>query len=206
MALGYHVDLPRPHPWPPLRPDSAAHACFCQLHHNPRSNGQPRHRRPAFDGISAQHSRCSRQQLWPSAFTPMLFQGEEWELLLPLPSSPPTRTRSSSDLPARVGRRGSSPRAGWDPKEVAPSSDLRPSLFSAEAGQNSTRAITAISTAYRELFALRGNHAALRTPWADSVLTEFDEEQRALVVLRGQVGREYGGTPKFRGGNHCLGR
>lgn len=127
-----------------------------------------------------------------SAFTPMLFQGEEWGASTPFAFFSSHEDEELQRL-TREGRLREFSRAGWDPKEVADPSDpqtfLNSKLKWSELDQGDHGDIL---TAYRELFALRGNHAALRTPWADSVLTEFDEEQRALVVLRGQVGREMG--------------
>lgn len=127
-----------------------------------------------------------------SPFTPMLFQGEEWG------ASTPFAFFCSHEDPelqrlTREGRLREFARAGWDPKEVSDPSDPetfhRSKLNWQEVSEDSHATILA---AYRDLFALRKSHPSLRTPWSASVVTEYDEDNRCLVVVRSQDEREMG--------------
>lgn len=127
-----------------------------------------------------------------SPFTPMLFQGEEWGASTPFAFFSSHENDELQRL-TREGRLREFARAGWNPQEVADPSD--PATFEnsrLDWSEVAAEDHSAILDAYRELFALRRSHPALRTPWAASVTAEFDEDQRCLVLLRSQDEREVG--------------
>ena len=120
-------------------------------------------------------------------FVPMIFQGEEWGAGTPFlyftDHTDPELGRAVSE-----GRRREFEAFGWDPSEVPdpqdPSTFERSKLNWAEASQDPHAEILEW---YRDLIALRKELPDLGDGRLDQVVTFFDEDQRALILQRGDV-------------------
>lgn len=131
--------------------------------------------------------RIGAALLLTSAFTPMLFMGEEWA------ASTPWCFFSSFPEPAlgravTEGRRREFARHGWSEREVPDPQDARTFADSvldwdeAEHGEHA-----AMVRWYRDLIALRRRLPDLADPRLDRVRVDIDEERQTLVVRRGHV-------------------
>jgi maltooligosyltrehalose trehalohydrolase len=122
-----------------------------------------------------------------SAYTPMLFMGEEWG------ASTPWQFFTSFDDPelgdaVRDGRRSEFGEHGWDSDEVPdpqdPATRDRSVLDWAEPGKDHHAWLLDV---YRRLVALRRSRPDLTDPRLDRVEVTYDEDERWLVVHRGTL-------------------
>jgi maltooligosyltrehalose trehalohydrolase len=122
-----------------------------------------------------------------SPYTPMLFMGEEWG------ASTPWQFFTSFDDPdlgeaVRTGRRGEFAEHGWDAEDVPdpqdPATRERSVLDWAEPGRDDHAWLLDL---YRRLIALRRARTELTDPRLDRVEVTYDEDERWLVVHRGDL-------------------
>jgi maltooligosyltrehalose trehalohydrolase len=118
---------------------------------------------------------------------PLLFQGEEWN------ASTPFLYFTDHDDPQLAeavsqGRRASFGDFGWDADEVPDPQDaasfLRSKLDWSEPGREPHRSML---DWYRQLLALRREHAALEDHQLEDVAVDYDEEARWLVLYPGSL-------------------
>ena len=125
--------------------------------------------------------------MFTGPFTPMLFMGEEWAASTPwqfFTSHPePDLGRATAE-----GRIAEFARMGWDPDVVPdpqdPETFTRSKLDWAELDQGRHAGILSL---YRQLAGLRRERSELTDPRLDRVRTEFDDDQRWLILHRGSV-------------------
>jgi maltooligosyltrehalose trehalohydrolase len=122
-----------------------------------------------------------------SPYTPMLFMGEEWG------ASTPWQFFTSFDDPelaeaVRNGRRGEFAEHGWDAADVPdpqdPATRDRSVLDWSEPGRDDHAWLLGM---YRQLIALRRSRTELTDPRLDGVAVRYDEDERWLVVHRGNL-------------------
>jgi maltooligosyltrehalose trehalohydrolase len=122
-----------------------------------------------------------------SPYTPMLFMGEEWG------ASTPWQFFTSFDDPelaeaVRSGRRGEFAQHGWDAADVPdpqdPATRERSVLDWSEPGRDDHAWLLDL---YRRLIALRRARSELTDPRLDRVEVTYDEDERWLVVHRGDL-------------------
>ncbi|MBV9095530.1 MAG: malto-oligosyltrehalose trehalohydrolase [Streptosporangiaceae bacterium] len=122
-----------------------------------------------------------------SAFTPMLFMGEEWGADTPWQYFTDHIEPWLADAVAE-GRKNEFARFGWGPAEVPDPQDeatfLRSKLDWAQRDRDPHVGILAW---YRELIALRRARPELTDPRLDRVRADFDEEARWLLACRGPL-------------------
>ncbi len=122
-----------------------------------------------------------------SPYTAMLFMGEEWG------SSHPFQFFTSHPEPelARAtaeGRKAEFAHHGWDadaiPDPQDPQTFSRSKLDWDEVGIGDHAQVWQI---YKQLIALRHTEADLADPWLDHLVVDYDEDQRWLVMRRGEL-------------------
>ncbi len=122
-----------------------------------------------------------------SPYTAMLFMGEEWG------SSSPFQFFSSHPEPelARAtaeGRKSEFAEHGWDADEIPdpqdPQTFLRSKLKWDEVDEDDHARLLSL---YRDLIALRHNDPDLADPWLDHLRIDYDEEQRWILMHRGDL-------------------
>ncbi|HEU5033630.1 MAG TPA: malto-oligosyltrehalose trehalohydrolase [Mycobacteriales bacterium] len=125
--------------------------------------------------------------LFCSAYTPMLFMGEEWGARTPwmfFTSFPDQRLAEA----VRRGRRAEFASHGWDAEQVPdpqdPATFERSRLDWAELDRAPHRELLEW---HRRLIALRRARVELTDPRLDRVRCSFDEDRRWLVLQRGTV-------------------
>jgi malto-oligosyltrehalose trehalohydrolase len=122
-----------------------------------------------------------------SAFTTMLFMGEEWAAATPWQYF---TDHTDPELPraGAAARRAEFAEFGWGPADVPDPQDeatfYRSKLDWAELDEASHRDILAW---YRELIALRRAWPDLTDPRLDRVQADYDESRRWLVLSRGRL-------------------
>lgn len=122
-----------------------------------------------------------------SPYTAMLFMGEEWGASSPFQffCSHPEPELAHSTV---AGRKEEFAEHGWaaddipDPQD--PQTFQRCKLNWAEAGSGEHARLHRF---YRDLIALRHNEADLADPWLDHLMVDYDEQQRWVVMRRGQL-------------------
>ncbi|MCM6773288.1 malto-oligosyltrehalose trehalohydrolase [Nocardia sp. CDC159] len=122
-----------------------------------------------------------------SAYTPMLFMGEEWGARTPFQFF---TSHPEPELAAAVaqGRREEFAAHGWPAGEVPDPQD--PATFERSRldwSELSRPEHARLLGCYRALLALRRGHADLADPWLARVGVEFDEAQRWIVVRRNRI-------------------
>ena len=132
--------------------------------------------------------RVAAALLLCGAFTPLLFQGEEWAASTPFQYFTDHR---DADLARAVtdGRRHEFAHFGWDPDEVpdpqAASTFEASKLVWAERGRPPHAAIL---DWYCQLVRLRRTRPELSDPRLDRIAVDVDERASTLVVTRGRIG------------------
>ncbi|WP_163504825.1 malto-oligosyltrehalose trehalohydrolase [Fodinicola acaciae] len=119
-----------------------------------------------------------------SPYTPMLFMGEEWG------SRTPFQFFSSHPEPAlvestRAGRIAEFAEHGWDAAEVADPMD--PATFQRSKLDWSEVDSAPLLEIYRKLIALRRSYGQLSDPRLDRFSVDFNEDERWLVLHRGDL-------------------
>lgn len=122
-----------------------------------------------------------------SPYTAMLFMGEEWGASSPFQffCSHPEPELAHSTV---AGRKEEFAEHGWaaddipDPQD--PQTFQRCKLNWAEAGSGEHARLHRF---YRDLITLRHNEADLADPWLDHLMVDYDEQQRWVVMRRGQL-------------------
>ncbi len=122
-----------------------------------------------------------------SPFTPMLFMGEEWA------ASTPWQYFTDHDDPelaeaVRQGRRSEFAPFGWDPAEVPDPQD--PATFERSTldwSEPKREPHAGMLDWYRQLIALRHQRPELTDGRLDAVVADCDEDERWLVMRRGQT-------------------
>ena len=138
-------------------------------------------------GLSEGLRRVGAALLLTAPFTPQLFMGEEWGAGTPwqyFTDHPEPELAAA----VREGRRAEFARTGWPPDRVpdpqAPETFARSVLDWSEPDREPHRGLL---DWYRSLISLRRTRPALADPDFARVAVAFDEEQRWLVVSRGDV-------------------
>ncbi|MGH3562417.1 MAG: malto-oligosyltrehalose trehalohydrolase, partial [Mycobacterium sp.] len=122
-----------------------------------------------------------------SPYTAMLFMGEEWG------ASTPFQFFSSHPEPelARAtaqGRKAEFAEHGWDADDIPDPQDLQTFARSKlnwdeiDVGEHAR-----LLSVYRDLIALRRNEPDLADPWLDHLVIDYDEDQRWILMRRGQL-------------------
>jgi maltooligosyltrehalose trehalohydrolase len=131
---------------------------------------------------------CGAAILFCSAFTPMVFMGEEWGARTPWQFFSHFPDPALNDA-VRNGRRAEFAEHGWDSEEEVPDptdeQTFRDSVLDWDEPQQEPHA-TVLRT-YQELIALRKARPELSDPWLDEVEVDVDEEARTLVLHRGTL-------------------
>ncbi len=129
---------------------------------------------------------CGAALLLTSAYTPMLFMGEEWG------ASTPWQFFADHPDPAlaeavRDGRREEFAQFGWNDDEVPdPTSPSTAERSQLDWSELASKPHARLLSWYRALLALRREREDLRDPRLDLVTVHQDDEARLLVVERGQ--------------------
>jgi len=125
--------------------------------------------------------------VFTSAFTPMLYMGEEWGARTPwmfFSRFPDAALRDA----VREGRTAEFAEHGWGdavvPDPNAESTFLDSKLDWTEREQEPHATLLRM---HRELIALRREWPELTDPWLDDVEVAVDDEARTLVVHRGRI-------------------
>jgi maltooligosyltrehalose trehalohydrolase len=135
--------------------------------------------------VSAGRMKVGAALVLCSAFTPMLFMGEEWA------ASTPWQYFTDHEEPhlanaVRRGRRNEFARHGWAPGDIpdpqATATVEASTLDWAEPGKDPH---SAMLRWYQDLIALRRTHPDLTDPALDAVRVEFDADAQWLVMHRG---------------------
>lgn len=119
-----------------------------------------------------------------SPYTPMLFMGEEWGSRTPFQffsSHPEPKLIEST----RAGRFAEFAEHGWKADEVADPMD--PATFHRSKLDWSEVDGSPVLEIYRKLIALRRSYAQLSDPRLDRFMVDFNEEERWLVLHRGDL-------------------
>lgn len=122
-----------------------------------------------------------------SPYTAMLFMGEEWGASTPFQffsSHPePELARATAE-----GRKQEFAEHGWDAEDIPDPQD--PQTFARSKldwDEIDTREHQRLLDVYRELITLRRNEPDLTDPWLDHLTTDYDEDQRWIVLRRGRI-------------------
>ena len=116
-----------------------------------------------------------------SAYTPMLFMGEEWGATTPFQfftAHPEPELAQAT----RDGRRREFAAHGWSTDEVPDPQD--PATFT-RSKLDWSQAHGRLLDSYRDLIALRRKHSELSDPWLEHVAVDYDEAAHWIVVRRG---------------------
>ncbi len=122
-----------------------------------------------------------------SPYTPLLFMGEEWGASTPFPYF---TAHPEPELGAAVaaGRRSEFARHGWDADTVPDPQD--PATFRGAVLRWDERTAPGhddLLTCYRDLLALRRSRPEPTDPWLDHLQVDYDEDERWIVVYRGDI-------------------
>ncbi|RDI32659.1 maltooligosyl trehalose hydrolase [Rhodococcus sp. AG1013] len=122
-----------------------------------------------------------------SPYTPMLFMGEEWGARTPFQyftSHPePELAKATAE-----GRRREFAEHGWDSADIPDPQDPRTFQRSKlDWGETAIAAHARLLECYRELIALRHSRADLTDPWLEHLKVEYDENERWLALIRGDL-------------------
>ncbi|MEV0295066.1 malto-oligosyltrehalose trehalohydrolase [Nocardia sp. NPDC050710] len=122
-----------------------------------------------------------------SAYTPMLFMGEEWGARTPFLYFT-SHTDPVVGAATAAGRKAEFAEHGWSTDEVPDPQDpltfLRSKLDWSEPERDRH---ARLSACYRALIALRRTRAEITDPWLTHVGVEYDERQRWIAVRRGPL-------------------
>jgi maltooligosyltrehalose trehalohydrolase len=138
--------------------------------------------------VGAARAKIAAAWMLTAPFTPLLFQGEEWE------ATSPFQYFTDHDDPVlaaavRVGRRREFASFDWPAEEVPdpedPSSYERSKLDWAEVDKDAHQDMFAW---YRTLIALRRQRPELSDPRLDGIQVTMNEEESWLVLARGPIG------------------
>ncbi len=158
---------------------------ICLQNHDQVGNRAAGDRLPEL--TTPEHLRIGAVLLFTSAFTPMLWMGEEWAASTRWPffTSHPQRELAAKIGPGRVEEFS---RHGWDVSQMIDPQDpdaYREAILNwdelAEPNHASMLAF------YRQLIALRRAEPDLTDPHLDQVAVDFDEAERWLVLQRGSL-------------------
>jgi maltooligosyltrehalose trehalohydrolase len=122
-----------------------------------------------------------------SPYTAMLFMGEEWG------SSRPFQFFSSHTEPELAaataeGRKAEFADHGWDADDIPDPQDIQTFLRSKLDWEEVSEPDHArLLSFYRGLIALRRNEPDLADPWLTSLVVDYDEDQRWIVMRRGNI-------------------
>lgn len=122
-----------------------------------------------------------------SPYTAMLFMGEEWGASTPFQffSSHPEPELAQA---TRDGRRAEFAEHGWDAAEIPdpqdPETFRRSTLDWDEVGTGEHARLRQL---YQDLIALRRNEPDLVDPWLDQLAVDYDEEERWIMLRRGDL-------------------
>jgi maltooligosyltrehalose trehalohydrolase len=122
-----------------------------------------------------------------SPYTAMLFMGEEWG------ASTPFQFFSSHPEPELAkataeGRKAEFAEHGWDADDIPDPQD--PQTFQHSKlnwGEVDSVEHAPLLGFYRDLIALRHSESDLADPWLDHLTVDYDEDQRWIVLSRGQL-------------------
>jgi len=122
-----------------------------------------------------------------SPFIPMLFQGEEWGATTPFLYFTDHQDPSLAQA-VREGRRNEFAAFGWNPAEI-PDPQAPETFATSKLNWNElSRAENAeLLDWHKQLIRLRRSEAALNDGRMDLVNVRFDEENRWLIMKRGQL-------------------
>lgn len=122
-----------------------------------------------------------------SPYTVMIFMGEEWG------ASSPFQFFSSHPEPELAcatveGRRAEFAEHGWDADDIPDPQDPQTFLRS-KLSWDETRSgdHARLLRVYRDLISLRHNESDLADPWLEHLVLDYDEDQRWMVMRRGQL-------------------
>jgi maltooligosyltrehalose trehalohydrolase len=122
-----------------------------------------------------------------SPYTAMLFMGEEWGASTPFQffsSHPePELARATAE-----GRRAEFAEHGWDADDIPDPQD--PQTFQRSKlnwGEVDSAEHAQLLAFYRDLIALRRGEPDLADPWLEHLTVDYDEEQRWIILSRGQL-------------------
>ena len=122
-----------------------------------------------------------------SAFTPMLFMGEEWGARTPFLFFT-SHTDPVIGAATATGRKAEFAEHGWSSEDVPdpqdPETFLRSKIDWSEPDSASHARLLAC---YRALIALRRERAEITDPWLPGVEVDYDERQGWIVVTRGPL-------------------
>ncbi|MFE3289882.1 malto-oligosyltrehalose trehalohydrolase [Rhodococcus sp. NPDC059234] len=122
-----------------------------------------------------------------SPYTPMLFMGEEWGASTPFQFFT-SHPEPELALATAAGRRAEFAGHGWgsdavpDPQD--PQTFLRSKLNWGELSEPDHRRL---HDCYRALIALRAERAELTDPWLEHLVVDYDEDERWIVLVRGDI-------------------
>lgn len=120
-------------------------------------------------------------------YVPMLFMGEEWGASTPFQYF---TDHSEPELAEAVrnGRRREFAAFGWDPERIPdPQAESTFAASKLRWEELAGPAAAQLLDFYRHLIELRRNEPSLRTDDRESVRVEFDEQDRWLALLRGEI-------------------
>ncbi|MFP5020489.1 malto-oligosyltrehalose trehalohydrolase [Pseudonocardia phyllosphaerae] len=131
---------------------------------------------------------CGAALLFTSAFTPMLFMGEEWGARTPwqfFSRFPDPGLRQA----VRDGRRQEFADHGWSDAAEVPDPGAESTVIDStlDWDEAEVEPHATLLRMYRELIALRRSCPELSDPWLDSVGVDVHEAARTLVVARGAM-------------------
>lgn len=122
-----------------------------------------------------------------SAYTPMLFMGEEWGARTPFQFFT-SHTDPVIAAATATGRKDEFAEHGWDSGDVPDPQDLETFLRSKLdwSEREQSRHVRLLSC-YRELIRLRCDRAEIANPWLTRVSVDYDENARWIAVRRGPL-------------------
>ncbi len=126
--------------------------------------------------------------VFTSAFTPMLFMGEEWGARTPwqfFSYFPDPALREA----VRAGRTAEFAEHGWDAEAAVPDPNAESTFLDStlDWSEPTVEPHATLLHVHRELIALRKAWPELSDPWLDEVEVEIDEAARTIVVHRGRL-------------------
>ncbi|WP_084671342.1 malto-oligosyltrehalose trehalohydrolase [Sporichthya polymorpha] len=122
-----------------------------------------------------------------SAFSPMVFMGEEWSASTPWQYFTDHQEPELADA-VREGRRNEFASHGWDRDDIPdPQDTATVEASTLDWAELDKEPHATMLRWYRDLIALRRAHPELRDPRLDAVHVEYDADAQWLVMHRGRI-------------------
>ena len=131
---------------------------------------------------------CGAALLFGSAFTPMLFMGEEWGARTPwqfFSAFPDPALREA----VRAGRTAEFAEHGWGEDTWVPDPNAKETFLESKLdwAEPAIEPHATLLRLHRELIALRKDCPEMSDPWLDEVEVDADEEARTIILHRGRL-------------------